>query len=198
MNTVSGDDIYANIIEKYLPELNEAYSRSDEEYKALLNRYESQLTDDEIITHDESGQLNAVLVTKKLMNIKYKISIPLVHQSNTYQLDLSETKSTLIGKADITLRSVKVSPYRMTILAYSSMWRPIREIAKSGGLDMIIEMENGEQVLCDMYGSGSDPTTGEFIIAADFNERRNGGGKVCTIDTTNIRAIYMGETKICG
>lgn len=196
--------VYANAIDSYVQEIDDLFTSgnyTNEAFDELYEKYSSNLREDQklMFHYSEPGKPAGVIVTRIPIDLSFSIEIPLVQQSNTYQLDLSDSKTIDYNGSNFELNSITVSPFSMIISGISAYSRPVREIGLSGGLENIkIETENGETVNCCFYGCNSDKETGEFVIAVDFNESPHGGGKVCTIDPTKIKAIYMGETKIYG
>ncbi len=201
---IKNHTVYANIIDSYVQEIDDLFASgnyTNEAYDALYEKYSSNLREDQKLMqhYSESGKPTNVIVTRIPIDLSFTIDIPLVHESNTHKLDLPESRTIDHNGINFELTSITASPFSIIIEGTSPYSRPVKEIGYSGGLENIkVETENGKIVNCCFYGCNSDKETGEFVIAVDYNERTHGGGKVCTIDPTKIKAIYMGETKIYG
>lgn len=198
---IKNHTVYANIIDSYVQEIDDLFTSgnyTNETFDALYEKYSSNLREDQklMFHYSEPDKPTGVIVTRIPIDLNFSIDIPLIHESNTYQLDLSDSKTIGYNGLNFELTSITVSPFSMIIEGTSPYSRPVSEIGFSGGLENIeVETENGEIVNCCFYGCNSDKQTGEFVIAVDFHERHH-GGKVCTIDPTKIKAIYTGETEI--
>ncbi len=196
--TVSDSSVFLNHKEKALFSDHSVDGETlTKKIQEINEIYTPQLKENQALVWDEHTEYS--LVTRSLIPLNYKISIPTIQQNNTVQLDTSKSEIRMIKEADFRLSEAAASPYNLRLFINSSYNRALRYLSQEGAMDSTtVELENGDIVRCLSVACGKDENTGRYFIFYEFNEEHLGHGKICTIDPKKIKAIYFGETKIFG